>query len=225
MHRLALLYPDRSRVHVTSGRDSGGSIRPLRVVHPGLLTDDDVVEVDGLLLTSVARTVADVALASLRFPQALTAFDSGLKASTDRGDLERRLRTGRRGSSIARRALGFADDRSASPGESWSRAQIIEAALPMPELQVEYRLGSGRTAFCDFGIGDAFVGEFDGLIKYRREMRAGEDPEQVVIREKIREDELRDLGVDVGRWIWDDLRNGHMVPKLKARYDRLGIRY
>lgn len=36
-----------------------------------------------------------------------------------------------------------------------------------------YLLASGRRAFCDFGVDDRFVGEFDGLIKYRRKMRAG----------------------------------------------------
>ncbi|WP_341268112.1 hypothetical protein [Gordonia malaquae] len=192
---LELLHPDQKNVHVTNGRESGGSRRPQRMVHAGLLPDDDLVDVDGVLVTGPARTAVDVALA-----------------------------TSRRGVGLARRAL-FADGRAESPGESWSRAQMIEAELPVPDLQAEYILASGRTARCDFGLDDVFVGEFDGLVKYRRSMRAGESPEDVVIREKIREDELRDLGLDVGRWVWRDLREATMVAKLKRCYDRLGIRY
>ncbi|MGB3698514.1 MAG: hypothetical protein WBA05_13865 [Gordonia sp. (in: high G+C Gram-positive bacteria)] len=173
VHGLDLLYPDRSRVHVTNGRTEGGNTRAQRLTHAGLLPDGDVVEVDGIPVTGIARTVADVALSTARFPQALTAFDAGLRRAADRVDLERRLGTGRRGSALARRALSCADGRSESPGESWSRAQMIEAGLPTPTLQVPYLLASGRRAFCDFGIDDRFVGEFDGLIKYRREMCAG----------------------------------------------------
>ena len=222
---LKLLYPDQNNVHVTNGRKSGGSRRPQRNVHAGLLPDDDLVDVDGVLVTGPARTAVDVALATATFPQGLTAFDAALAAGVDREDLRRMLATSRRGVGLARRALSFADGRAESPGESWSRAQMIEAELPVPDLQVEYVLASGKTARCDFGLDDIFVGEFDGLVKYRRSMRAGESPEDVVIREKIREDELRDLGLDVGRWVWRDLRQATMVAKLKRRYDRLGIRY
>ena len=224
IHRIPLLYPDHEHVHVMTGRDAGGSRRSRRIIHSGRLPDEDVVEVDGVLVTSVPRTAVDVALAASTFPQALTVFDGAVGTAADREDIERLLAASRHGVALARRAYRLADGRSDSPGESWSRAQMIDAGLPVPDLQVEYRLGSGRRAFCDFGIGDVFVGEFDGLVKYRREMRRGEAPEDVVIREKIREDELRELGLDVARWIWSDLGRGLMVPKLEAHYERLGIR-
>ncbi|MEJ9077160.1 hypothetical protein WKY82_01955 [Gordonia malaquae] len=54
-------------------------------------------------------------------------------------------------------------------------------------------------------------------------MRDGEDPEDVVIREKIREDELRDLGLDVARWIWSDLTAHRVTSIVRAHYSRLGI--
>lgn len=100
---------------------------------------------------------------------------------------------------------------------------MIDGELRVPDLQVEYRLRSGRTAFCDFGTMDRFVGEFDGLIKYRRGIRGDENPEDVVIREKIREDELRDLGLDVARWTWEDLRARRVASIVAAHYERLGI--
>ncbi|GAA4667841.1 hypothetical protein [Gordonia humi] len=194
-------------------------------MHAGLFGPDDVVEVDGVVVTSLERTCVDLATARDDLPEALTVFDAALRAGASTEGMERHLRRSKRGVAMARRAYSFADPRAESPGESWSRAQMIDAALPLPDLQVEHLLGSGRLARCDFGVDGVFVGEFDGLVKYRREMRRGEPPEQVVIREKLREDGLRALGLDVGRWIWDDLRAGRLVARLEERYDRIGIRY
>jgi len=83
VHRLKLLYPDRTYVHVTTGREGGGSRRTRRVIHGARLGPDDVVEVDGVRVTSVARTAADIALSTAKFPQALTAFDAALRAGGD----------------------------------------------------------------------------------------------------------------------------------------------
>ncbi|MCF8610720.1 hypothetical protein L5G28_11205 [Gordonia sp. HY285] len=229
VHGFALLYPDRAHVHMTNGRPGGGYTQERRIVHTGVLADDDITEVDGVLVTSMRRTAVDLALAAKHFAQALTAFDVGLAKSPPAGDDEcrdemaRALASSRRGVALARRALSFADGRAESPGESWSRAHIIYAGLPIPDLQVRYRLRSGRTAFCDFGTMGRFVGEFDGLVKYRRDMRNGEEPEDVVIREKIREDELRDLGLDVARWTWDDLRTGRVVSIVRKHDEDAGI--
>ncbi|WOC14227.1 hypothetical protein MP11Mi_33410 [Gordonia sp. MP11Mi] len=230
VHGLALLYPDNSRVHMTNGQPDGGYNQVRRAVHAGVLADDEIAEVDGVLVTSVVRTVVDLALAAGHFAQALTAFDVGLASrivledrAALRDEMARALASSRRGVALARRALSFADGGAESPGESWSRAQIIDAGLPVPDLQVRYRLRSGRTAFCDFGTRGKFVGEFDGLVKYRREMRHGESPEEVVIREKIREDELRDLGLNVARWVWEDLRTGRVVSIVRSHYEDVGI--
>jgi hypothetical protein len=223
VHGLELLYPDTVHVHLTNGLSGGGYTRARRIVHPGILSDDEVVEIDGVLVTSLERTVVDVALASSRFAQSLTVLDGGLAHGLTDDSLQGAFSTPSRGVSLARRALRFADGRSESPGESWSRAQMIEDDLRLPDLQVEYQLRSGRTARCDFGVRDVFVAEFDGLVKYRRDMRDGEDPEDVVIREKIREDELRDLGLDVARWIWSDLTAHRVTSIVRAHYSRLGI--
>ena len=49
------------------------------------------------------------------------------------------------------------------------------------------------------------LGEFDGRVKYQRLRRKDETIEEAVIREKLREDALRDLGWQVVRWIWAEL--------------------
>ena len=57
-------------------------------------------------------------------------------------------------------------------------------------------------AWPDVGV----VGEFDGRIKYGRQL-AGSDPHGVVFAEKLREDALRRAGWTVVRWTWADLKS------------------
>jgi len=49
------------------------------------------------------------------------------------------------------------------------------------------------------------VGEFDGKLKYGQLLKPGQRIEDVIFEEKLREDALRDLGLQVVRWLWDDL--------------------
>ncbi|EGD55370.1 hypothetical protein [Gordonia neofelifaecis] len=124
----------------------------------------------------------------------------------------------------ARHCLDHADGASANPGESWGRAQMIEAALPIPRLQSRYDLPGGKHAICDYDWDGRVVGEFDGFGKYRRELLGpGQDPEDAVIAEKLREDGLRALGLGVIRWTWWHLTHGHLVPLLIQRLPRHGI--
>lgn len=116
----------------------------------------------------------------------------------------------------------LSDPAAESPGESWSRVIFHEWGLQAPELQKEFQLPDGGTARVDFWWeGVAVVGEFDGLIKYRSDSGlTGEAAEDVVVREKLREDELRALGVTVVRWTWADLAN---PQRLIRRLRRAGV--
>lgn len=116
-------------------------------------------------------------------------------------------------------AWTFSDPRSESPGESWSRAVFQENGLAPPELQREFRLPSGRTARVDFWWEEAgVVGEFDGLVKYHGDAGlTGRSAEEEVIAEKLREDELRSLGLRVIRWVWADLRDPARLIRLLRR--------
>ncbi|WP_040517966.1 hypothetical protein [Gordonia neofelifaecis] len=223
---LELLAPDTTAVHLVNGRAGGGNVFAHRVVHPGRLEEDDVVVVAGLRVTSPARTAVDVALSLTDFSQILAVFDSALRAGVPREDLERRLAAPRRGVARARYALTLADGRSDNPGESWGRAQMIEGGVPIPALQTEYRLGSGRLAICDYDWDGQVVGEFDGFGKYRRSsLRPGEEPADAVFREKVREDGLRDLDLGVVRWTWEVLRRRRLVAYLAERLPRFGINW
>jgi hypothetical protein len=74
----------------------------------------------------------------------------------------------------------------------------------------------------DFGWpGLRTVGEFDGRVKYVRLLRPGQDPGDVVFEEKRREDDLRDAGLQVVRWGWDDLGDFDLVAaRLRRAFRR-----
>lgn len=220
--RLELLRPDLTRIHVLSGRPTGGKIQRRRHIHVGDAGGTEV-EVDGVVLTGPARTAVDVAAAGT-FAQALAVFDAALARGVTREELAEVLEQRRRpGHARTRLALQHADGLSANPGESWGRAQIIEAGLPVPRIQVHYVLPDGSDAYTDYDWEGRLVGEFDGVEKYTRLRRPGESVADVVLREKRREDGLRALGLDVTRAIIADFEHDRWVPRVHGRLERLGL--
>ncbi|PBC48997.1 hypothetical protein CJ179_19765 [Rhodococcus sp. ACS1] len=169
-------------------------------------------------VTSLARTVADVARSEF-LDEAVVIGDSALRrgvVSIDdvRAVLDRHGR--RKGIGAARRAVALFDERSESPGESLSRIRMRECGMPAPDLQHEVRTcGGAFVGRVDFfwerwGV----VGEFDGMGKYRFGSGQAGD---IVAREKLREDAIRDTGLEVIRWVWADLGRFDAV---KARFER-----
>lgn len=212
---LAMLKPNLRRVHTTAGRGHG--FRTDRQhCHVAELADDQIILVSGVWVTSIERTAVDVACTVGTFAEALTIFDSALRAGADREVMRAMLSGRRRGIGRARRALYYADGASESPGESWSRAQMIEAGLPMPRLQREFVDEDGNVvARTDFDWHELLVGEFDGKVKYAKLLRPGKGVTEVVVREKAREDTLRSMGIMVVRWIWADLEKGTVVDLVR----------
>ncbi|WP_051158785.1 hypothetical protein [Tsukamurella sp. 1534] len=142
---LPLQRPDYSRVHTTiDERHKGGLVSGRRHVHPRSLPAEDVVTLDGLAVTSLARTAVDLALAGT-YEQALAVFDgarlvprfpsAGDRPTVPLDDLVRVIdglgrRTGRE---TMLRALADSVECSESVGESWSRADDrVEAARAAP---------------------------------------------------------------------------------------------
>lgn len=220
------------RLHVIRDRPGGGRLRPGLHVHVAPLPGDDVVELDGIRLTSAARTVADLAR-TLPAEQSLIAADAALHeavraaranryhpGATTKDDVAAVLArfTGRRGSAAAGRLIAFADPRCESPGETRSRYRMHVAGLPRPVTQWTVP-GTGHR--CDFAWPEfGVVGEFDGRVKYTRGLlRPGESLEEVVWREKRREDEIRDTGRTVVRWVWSEIGDA-MVTRLRRRLVR-----
>jgi predicted transcriptional regulator of viral defense system len=200
-------FPAGGRVQVTRDRRSGARRSAYLDLHATALEPDEVTMVDGLLVTSVARTVVDLARVAA-FDSAVVTADGALHRGLVTPDelavaLDRGSR--RPGNSAARRVIAAADGGSESPGETRSRLAIARGGLPAPVLQHEVR-AAGRTWRVDFWWGGpGVVGEFDGRVKYGRLLAPRGDPGEAVFAEKLREDALRAHGLMVVRWTWADL--------------------
>lgn len=212
---LYTLSPDR--VHaIVANPGHAGSVRDL-LRHEADLSDSDVVDIDGLLVTGPARTVLDV-VRTTSVEVAQSVADAALRAvsvrrqHTDeeqvglwRDDMERRLvhLTGARGVRQAREVIAFADGRAQLPGESVSRLRLREMGFRSVDLQVPVESPHGWDWFVDFGLDDinAF-GEYDGEGKYTDPaLRGKRDIEDTVLDEKFREDWIRGrTGRGMMRW-------------------------
>lgn len=187
----------------TSGRKAG-----VRNSHVPLEADQVIVDA-GIARCSTAFALADLARRG-RQVDGVAALDAALaRGDVSVDEVAAALdRQGPRGRRRAEWVLEFADARSESVGESWSRVVLHRLGAPPPELQVRIPTVLGDR-FADFGWERRgrrpLVGEFDGFVKYGRlSEERGEAPAEAVFREKRREDAIR-ASHDVGRWVWDDL--------------------
>ncbi|MCD0442285.1 hypothetical protein LO763_01425 [Glycomyces sp. A-F 0318] len=124
----------------------------------------DITVVDGLPVTTLARTLVDCA-ADLPRLEAVAAADQFLRAGVDAGALAAALEPVH-GDRLRRAnaTLLAADPRSESPMESWTRCLIADAGLPTPVPQLRVRTPNGRSKFLDFGWERWRVGvEYDGM--------------------------------------------------------------
>ena len=208
MHGLPIWGITLDKVEVTRDASSGG--RTTRGVrrHTAPLAPSEITTVDGVLVTTVDRTLADIARTA-GFEQAVVSADAALRRHmVDRAALDAALAraAGWPGIPAARRALAFADPGGASPGESRSRVAMHRFGLPEPQLQWPVVDGGKVIAETDFGWPALrTVGEFDGQVKYGRTLKPGQSPGDVVFAEKVREDAVRATDHGMVRWIWDDL--------------------
>ena len=207
-------WPDR--VRVAAARDRGGrSNAHLSRSYIGF--PPPVEQRDGLTITTLARTVAEIAR-SEPMERSVPMIDAALagRRAVDSPSRPRVTKDAVReqlvqlesapGIARARGALGFANGSSESPGESCSRVGMWRLGLPAPVLQREFRDARGLIGFTDFAWPHlGIVGEFDGLGKYlRNEFARGRSVAEIVMDEKAREDRLRALGLRVVRWGWSD---------------------
>jgi very-short-patch-repair endonuclease len=194
------------RPHVTQRTRPSADVADdvTRHVHPLRGAEQDVVA--GLRVTSLLRTTMDCAT-WCRGSDGLAVMDAALRAGTAPEDLERALGplVGRRGVRQARELVRLADDGAESAGESFARAAVLAVGLPPPRTQVEIQTAEGRV-WGDLGW-DAWrlLVEYDGAAKY------GTDGVDSLLREKRREDLVRERGWHVVRMTADDLREPHRL--------------
>jgi len=221
---LPLLGDWPTTVQVTAARAAGGRSQP-GVARRCVGGEVPRTTVEGLVVTTLARTVVDLARTE-SFASGLMAADAALgrRPPVDAG--RRRLGESRRlvevdlvgelaaelaaagcgrGTRAARRVLAHASGLAESAGESLSRARMIELGAPVPELQHSFT-PRGRLVRVDFWWPERrLVGEFDGRLKYRLDgLDDSRSPADRLWAEKQREDDLRALGLRVVRWTWAD---------------------
>lgn len=191
-----LTVPPRGPVDVAGAHLYRATLRP-----------EDIVLVDGVPVTSVARTVIDLSR-SRSTACGVAAIDNALhRRLITCADLDEVLLTCWNWPGIrrAQRAVRLADGRAESPLESVSRLVIRWLRLPAPELQVIAcdRFGDpvGRLDFYwdEFGV----AGESDGKGKYRQNDDDPDDRTYAFPLEKVRQERLEDERMVFVRWGWD----------------------
>ncbi|SOD70461.1 putative AbiEi antitoxin of type IV toxin-antitoxin system [Jatrophihabitans sp. GAS493] len=205
MHGLPILRHTRSRQiaaalpRLTVRPGMTGHLQGVHL-HRASLREQDVVRLGAASLTSVARTVIDVARTSALIDGIVCADAALNQAKTTEAELDDVLNScaGWPGSAAARRVLHFADWRAESALESISRWTMHDLGIPAPILQPRIRTDRGtfvaRVDFYwdEFGV----VGEADGELKYG-------GGGGVLLREKRRQERLEELGLVVVRWGWE----------------------
>ena len=220
-HGVAVWGVDLSRVDVTRLEKGAGRVEPDVRHHVGTCVEDEVTEVGGLRVMTVERALVE--MATVVTPEsALVSANAALHATLCDPDAIRRSfarSTHWSGSRFVPTMLRLMDGRTESVGESRSVWLFASQGLPVPDLQFEvYDEHGVLIAVTDFVWHDrSAFGEFDGKVKYTKLVREGEDPGEVVFREKQREDAVRRItGYACGRLVWSGLAS----PARTAAYFR-----
>jgi hypothetical protein len=179
---------------------------------PAALLASHVTTLGAIAITTLARTCVDIAREST-WEEAVIVCDAALRRGVAKAELNAMLLAfpGWPGSRQALRAIAFASPLAESPAESLARVVFAEMDLPTPELQVDMYDVDGHIGRVDLLFrAQRTIVEVDGLLKYRDP----NDPDALV-REKIREDRLREIGWEVVRVTWAQLKGSR--EKLRKR--------
>ena len=206
---------DLGEVHVHRGFGQTSRREAGVVHHLGDLPDDEILEVDGLLVTVAERSVIDSGRV-LPFGAGVVLADGAKHALPFDADRAAAILERQRdwtGSMSASRALLFSDGRAATVGESRCRVMMARLGLPAPTLQQPICGPTGAL----IGTTDLYIEqyqtavEFDGRQKYgralyeRTQSLTEVDLGAVVWEEKRREDQIRDEGHEMVRIVWSEL--------------------
>ena len=216
--RLPSIGPWPSGSHELTAKRSGGSSR-VDIRRHGLGIDPHPDMIDGVTVTSLARTLVDVSCSS-SFIRSVAMLDCAQRTPR-RGEPRWGLPTAAvtqtqllqtlddlrpyKGSARAERAIRFSTGQSGSAGESVGRVNFHALGYPEPELQVEFFDEHGSIGFADYYWPELdLIGEFDGLSKYGsgRYFQADLSLDQILMREKAREDRMRRVVRSFARLTW-----------------------
>lgn len=136
------------------------------VVWAAHLQDDEICLIDGMAVTTPARTALDLACRNPPL-RAITAIDALARATRmTMSDVDRLVarHQGMRGLQAGRSALDLVDAGAESPRETWVRLLLIRNGFPRPQTQIEIRDEYGWTVgYADMGWEDVkVVVEYEG---------------------------------------------------------------
>jgi predicted transcriptional regulator of viral defense system len=221
LHELALLTrPKPKSISVSqslSERRTRSSQRPLIQLHSSDLPVEHRAVRHGVPVTSVARTVVDLARTTSPREGVVVADSALHRGKTTKTELYAVIKHCARwpGIAQARRTVDFSDALTESPFESLARLVFDEGGLPRPELQA-WVGGDGRP----IGRADFYwrshstIAEADGASKYSDVDRA---------RQQLQRDEdLRRAGFQVVHFTWQQLHvnPAQIVQSVRAAFSQ-----
>jgi hypothetical protein len=192
------------------------------IVHTDVLATDETLTVDGVAVTTAARTAFDIGRHTRSRLHAVQRLDALINATDVKLiDIEAVMAAhpGARGMPRLRRTLPLVDGGAESPQETLTRLVLIDAGLPRPRTQIKvYDDYGGFVARIDMGYEDVLVGvEYDGPQHW-------EDPavRQADIDKQVA---LQDLGWKIIRASRDLLkfRRGTFVERVAAALRDRGV--
>jgi hypothetical protein len=220
IHRLDTLSRlPKDKVAVTRGPDAPHSRRARAgiALHIASIPSDHCATHLGVRLTSVARTVVDLARSGT-FTEGVVIADSALRAKlTSPAELAAVLDVCGNWPGIrqAREVVAFSDARSESAFESLARVEFGRGGLPPPELQAWVGVDGVVVGRADFLWRQySTIAEADGAIKYA-------DPDRA--RMQLRRDaDLRAAGFEVVHFNWQELRlnPGQVIARIRTAFAR-----
>lgn len=196
------------RATFTDGRASGKNQRsPHRLVRSACLPPQDVRPWQGLLVTSPPRTAADV-MRHLAPSESVAMVDAALRLGhTTLPAIDEVLRRQAGWTHVprARQSRSWLDPRRDTYLESSSFALLAGYGIRPPLSQVHVYDAAGHFVGIVDGLWlpEGVVGECDGRTKYDLDVVGRPDPAEVrrqLLREKTREDALRNTGLGLVRW-------------------------
>jgi predicted transcriptional regulator of viral defense system len=199
IHGLDILGKPPRDVTLTRAPGRNRSGQPGTRLHWAQLPTEHVTVHHGMRVTTVARTVIDMAR-TVEFRAGVVTADSALHQKlVTKAELDAELASARRRRGIQRatEVIAFADALAESVLESIARVMFRDCGLPPPELQV-WVGGAEVVGRVDF-LWRQFrtVAEVDGLMKYV-------DPARAILQLE-RDKRLRDAGYEVVHLGWHEI--------------------
>lgn len=211
VHGMCRSWGSRFSVIVAPGAARRGK-RPGILVRECRLTPDDVAIVDGIPVTSWARTVVDIAAA--RPERAEEVIDAAIALGLyDQRAMDRQLATGRRGAGVVREALAKRHPESHRTKSRWEAAMLrLLAAHELPRPAVNVWFADLRVEADLLWEAASLVVEWDSWTHHR--MRSGFESDR---RKSIA---LQTAGYTVLRCTWRQTRD---EPELIAAAIRAAL--